>query len=157
MPWQLECSLTGNERTAYANTVCRLSHVVQPVSTGLPVLPDFVQRPPTGVSYFEHKMTIVDTFLDHSIGIRRCEHRLNVFCGFDVLSVVESLPMFLLISRLSKNVLDGFRVHHMNVKYAGCLSGRFDIYSDPAIDFTWFVVSDDSGLFTSVGRMTKGY
>jgi hypothetical protein len=83
----------------------------------------FYTTAPSGVSFFEHKMTIVDTFINHSNAIFQATKRAVgnwIVLGTNAASIVESLPMF-----------KAQTVTGSGVVYMGDLQGRWRVYKDP--------------------------
>lgn len=100
----------------------------------------FYNVPSDNVSYFEHKMNIVDTFLNHSnlIWARTKRFSANAIeCGLAVASIIESLPQF----KPEFLTPDSDRTKTL---YLGDLQGRWRVYGNPNADPNWFRVYTDT-------------
>lgn len=103
----------------------------------------FYTTPPNTVSFFEHKMTIVDTFLNHSNNIFFLTRRATanwIVAGVNVCTILESLPQF-----------KAEAVSGSGVIYMGTLQGRWRIYKDPYLDRDEFIVGHRGNSYTETG------
>lgn len=103
----------------------------------------FYTNAPTGVSFFEHKMTIVDTFIQHSNFIFSQTRRATgnwIVCGVNVASIIESLPQFKAVTVTGSGVV-----------YMGDLQGRWRIYKDPYLDSDTFLVGHRGETYMQTG------
>jgi hypothetical protein len=95
------------------------------------------------VSFFEHKMTIVDVFIRHSNAIFQATRRATgnwIVMGTSVANVVESLPIF------KPTTVTG-----SGVVYMGDLQGKWRIYKDPYMDPDTFIMGHRGESFMDTG------
>jgi hypothetical protein len=81
--------------------------------------------PSTGISFTEHKLSIVDVFIRGSNNIFKITRRGQpnwIVGGIEVLNVIESLPGFKASDQMSTP---------NGVIFAGTLNGRWRVYKDP--------------------------
>jgi hypothetical protein len=102
----------------------------------------FYTTPPAGISFFQHKMTILDTFINHSTVIFQNTKRATanwIVCGTKVGAIIRSLPMFKPVAVAGSGVV-----------FMGELQGQWKVYMDPFIDVDTFLIGHkgDSYLYT---------
>jgi hypothetical protein len=98
---------------------------------------------PTGISFFEHKMTVLDTFIAHSNYIFSQTRRATgnwIVAGVNVCSIIESLPVFKAVSVTGSGVV-----------YMGDLMGRWRIYKDPYMATDSFLVGHRGTSYMDTG------
>ena len=98
---------------------------------------------PTGISFFEHKMTVLDTFIAHSNYIFSQTRRATgnwIVAGVNVCSIIESLPVFKAVSVTGSGVV-----------YMGDLMGRWRIYKDPYMATDTFLVGHRGTSYMDTG------
>jgi len=103
----------------------------------------FYTAAPTGISFFEHKMTILDTFIAHSNYIFSQTRRATgnwIVAGVNVCSIIESLPVFKAISVTGSGVV-----------YMGDLMGRWRVYKDPYMATDSFLVGHRGASYMDTG------
>lgn len=98
---------------------------------------------PSGVSFFEHKMTILDTFIAHSNYIFQQTRRAVgnwIVCGVNVATIIESLPNFKPVTVTGSGVV-----------YMGDLKGQWRVYKDPYFDTDSFLVGHRGDSYMQTG------
>jgi hypothetical protein len=103
----------------------------------------FYLIPPTGVSFFEHKMTIVDVLIRHANAIFQATRRATgnwVVMGTNVANVVQSLPVFQPVTVTGSGVV-----------YMGDLNGQWRIYKSPYMDPDTFLMGHRGDSFMNTG------
>lgn len=106
--------------------------------------------PGAGVSYREHKDTLIDTLISMSNDIYKNTLRGQanfVVCSTEVSSVIESLPGFI---PASNNPV-------MGIGFIGTLNSRWNIYKDPFITSNKAVIGYKGDSFLDTGYVHSPY
>jgi hypothetical protein len=109
---------------------------------------------PAGVSYNEHKQTIVDAFVQSSNQVFSATQRAQtnwIVCGVGVCNVVESLPTFV----PAPNAFD--TQSNTGIIKIGRLNNRWDVYKDPSFPSAQWMTGYKGGSFLDAGYVYAPY
>lgn len=106
---------------------------------------------PSGVSFTEHKLKIIDHFVEGSNKIFSATKRSVgnwIVAGTDICSIIETLPGFVPIAGAQNQV---------GVVKIGNLNGRWDIFKDPYIATKDYLMGHKGSTFLDTGYVYAPY
>lgn len=117
-------------------------------SHGIPVK-NFDRTPPSGISYYEHKMNFFDHLIIQSNQIFKMTRRAAgnfLVGGIEVANLIEALPGFQPTNIVGNGVVK-----------IGNLKGQFDVYKDPYMTTTQYVMGYKGPSFLDAGYVFAPY
>jgi len=107
----------------------------------------------TGVSYTEHKLSIIDAFINGDNRIFKSTGRARatwLLCGISVANIIETLPGFVSTPGLPNGLTKG-------VYKSGVLNTRWDIFKDPFFNDNLYLMGYKGSSFLETGYIYAPY